>query len=106
MREFSPNCFEKVSYEQHQAITPESCTLMPSWTTSQNTGCPPSARLRRAVCGGGRRTRLVTLDDYALVVAADGGLTQRVSIARFRHDAYQQETADCAGLATRSTPLR
>jgi hypothetical protein len=38
MRQFSPNCFEKISYEPHRAVTPESCTLTSTWITSQNTG--------------------------------------------------------------------
>lgn len=38
MRQFSPNCFEKISHEQHRAATPGPCTLMSCLTASQIPG--------------------------------------------------------------------
>jgi hypothetical protein len=37
MRQFSPNCFEKIKHEQPRAVIPGSCTLMSYLTNSQNT---------------------------------------------------------------------
>jgi hypothetical protein len=64
MRQFSPNCFEKISHEKHQAVTPGSCTLM-SYSTAYESpnhtvlveGPEISVRpvgTRRLVAGGSR----------------------------------------------------